>query len=92
MRNAKRLLELLHQAFPTSHQVRHNITLGQMYDEDQVLAERLGITVWFPRTVQGACFNQTFYLTDDEFDKTPEELVALIQKLVNEKNLDDPNS
>lgn len=82
MRNAKRLLELLHEVFPTSDQIRHNITL----------TDRLRITVWFPRTVQGAWFNQTFYLTDDEFDKTPEELVILIQKVVKEKNLDDPNS
>ena len=92
MRNVKRLLELLHQVYPTSPQVRHSITLGLLYDENRVLAERLGITVWFPRTVEGEWFNQSFYLTEDEFDKTPEELVALIQEVVKEKNLNDPNS
>jgi len=86
MKGAKKLLELLTQEFPVSGSVAHNITLrtSKMAECPEAPAEpRVLITLWFAAPNSGGCWtSDCFYLTDEDYDKTPEQIVTDIKQVI----------
>jgi hypothetical protein len=82
MRDAKRLLELIDQEFPTVG-VRNNLTLQNSKIAGTPEADpkiRLVASIWFPAPNSGGSWtSQQFCLDEIDLDKTPEQIVADIK-------------
>jgi hypothetical protein len=85
MRNAKRLLELLNQEFPTVGGAHNNITFQankSAENPDAPVAPRLLVAIWVPDLGKGGWRAESFYLDEVDLDKTPEQIVTDIKTIL----------
>lgn len=81
MKDTLRFLELLKEEFPTRDSIHHKI---------EAFNGSLHVLVWFPRFRDGKSaghIGEYFSLTSADLEKSPEQLVATIREVVDEKRL-----
>lgn len=79
MKNRRWLIDLLkglEDAIPPGTNRHHGITYNRYGSDQNGWSDRLGLHVWFGN------HSQTFFLDDEDFNKTPNEVIDFVQRLL----------